>query len=77
MKQEDRLLLSKVVTLIDIYLEYLSPEYTNKIEYWNKQKKYAKMLLDNNWIPTVNQLEIIKSNTIKLEKLIESIAKES
>jgi len=59
-----------MIELVDMYLQYLSPFYTKRIEYWTKQRRYAKTILDNGWEPSPNQLSIIKSNIDKLDQLI-------
>lgn len=62
--------ITKMIELVDMYLGYLSPFYSKKIQYWTKQKRYAKTILDNGWDPSPNQLRIIKSNIDTLEELV-------
>lgn len=62
--------ITKMIEMVDMYLKYLSPFYTKRIEYWTKQKRYAKTILDNGWDPSPNQLSIIRSNIAQLEGLI-------
>ena len=65
----------KFVDSVNIYLQLENPVYTKRISYWKKQRDYAQMIIDKNWMPTPHQRSIIKSNNQSLTDLVVKLIK--
>ena len=65
----------KFVDSVNIYLQLENPSYTKRISYWKKQRDYAQMIIDKNWMPTPQQRSIIKSNSQSLTDLVVKLIK--
>ena len=67
--------ITNFVDSVEIYLKVEDPSYTKRISYWKKQRDYAQLIIDKNWMPTPKQKAIINSNAEALRLLFSKVIK--
>ena len=67
--------ITNFVDSVEIYLKVEDPSYTKRISYWKKQRDYAQLIIDKNWMPTPKQKAIINSNAEALRVLFSKVIK--